>query len=555
VRWLIRRVLKQGKGAISYEQDVHYGDVLSIGRAADQAIFLSDLRAALYHARVTALSPGRYKIESLILAGIRVNGQIAYSTTGGGGTTIEIGPTRITLLDPPRDFDAAVEVATLDKEETADVLARRARPTRLEQTWLSKRRPAWILFLSILVIGLLLPMASHWSPGLARLLAHTPLATTASWNPGPLDPAHRFFGNDCKQCHPRAFLTVRDDACLTCHKDIPAHADPARFNLPQLGEARCASCHQDHQGLTGLVRTDQRLCADCHGGLKARTQNASALADVRDFGRDHPEFRVRLPAWDATGRFAPQLTVLSEGLKETSGLKFNHAKHLKPDLNSPKGRKTLACADCHAQDAGGLRMQPIAFEKMCHDCHTLGFDTFAPEREVPHAKVAEVVNVLDDYYAKLALEGGYNEASAPGFVQQRRRPGDPELSRQQQVEALAWAREKSRRVADSLFTGRACVTCHSVTTPTRDAGWKIAPVRVAGQWYGDAKFTHAKHGTMACKDCHAAEASSAATDLMIPGIANCRQCHAGEGGGSKVASTCIDCHGYHQSATLKLRQL
>ena len=81
MRWLIRRVLKQGKGAISYEQDVHYGDVLSIGRAADQAIFLSDLRSALYHARVTALSPGRYKIESLILASIRVNGQIAYSTT------------------------------------------------------------------------------------------------------------------------------------------------------------------------------------------------------------------------------------------------------------------------------------------------------------------------------------------------------------------------------------------------------------------------------------------------------------------------------------------
>jgi predicted CXXCH cytochrome family protein len=60
---------------------------------------------------------------------------------------------------------------------------------------------------------------------------------------------------------------------------------------------------------------------------------------------------------------------------------------------------------------------------------------------------------------------------------------------------------------------------------------------------------------MACGDCHAAEKSASASDLMIPGIANCRQCHAGEGGGSKVANTCIDCHGYHQSATLKLRDL
>ena len=31
MRWLIRRVLKKGKGAVSYEEDVHYGDVLTIG--------------------------------------------------------------------------------------------------------------------------------------------------------------------------------------------------------------------------------------------------------------------------------------------------------------------------------------------------------------------------------------------------------------------------------------------------------------------------------------------------------------------------------------------
>ena len=82
MRWLIRRVLKKGKGAVSYEEDVHYGDVLTIGRAADQAIFLPDLRAALNHARVTLLSNGQYKVESLIIAGIRVNGDITYATTG-----------------------------------------------------------------------------------------------------------------------------------------------------------------------------------------------------------------------------------------------------------------------------------------------------------------------------------------------------------------------------------------------------------------------------------------------------------------------------------------
>ena len=81
MRWLIRRVLKKGKGAVSYEEDVHYGDVLTIGRAADQAIFLPDLRVALNHARVTLLSNGQHKIESLILAGIRANDAITYTTT------------------------------------------------------------------------------------------------------------------------------------------------------------------------------------------------------------------------------------------------------------------------------------------------------------------------------------------------------------------------------------------------------------------------------------------------------------------------------------------
>ncbi|HJU40467.1 MAG TPA: cytochrome c3 family protein, partial [Tahibacter sp.] len=230
-------------------------------------------------------------------------------------------------------------------------------------------------------------------------------------------------------------------------------------------------------------------------------------------------------------------------------------KHLKPGLNSPKGAQNLTCASCHVPDAGGLAMRPVAFESMCHDCHTLGFDTFAPDREVPHAKVAEVTFMLDEFYARRALEGGVEDRDAPGFVQTRRRPGDPPLSRQEQLEAAAWARDKARKVADSVFTGRACVTCHAVTKPDATAGWRIAPVRVAGIWYDSARFSHDRHETMACKDCHAADASQAATDLLIPDIANCRQCHAGASGGGKVASTCIDCHAYHQSKTLKLQSL
>ncbi|HEX4480936.1 MAG TPA: cytochrome c3 family protein [Rudaea sp.] len=557
MRWLIRRVLKKGKGSVSYEEDVHYGDVLTIGRAADQAIFLPDLRVALNHARATLLANGQYKVESLIIAGIRVNGDITYVTTVAPGATVEIGTTRLMLLPAPQDFDGGVEISTLDKTEQQVEKERRSKPTRLGQTRLSKRGPAWILFLLILVFGLALPMLGHFVPGIGEMLKHTPLPSSASWNPGTIDAAHQFFASDCEKCHQKAFLTVRDSACLSCHANTPAHADPVKFNLPQLGNAECRTCHQDHNGARGLVRTDQRLCSDCHVNLKARTQNASTLTDVGDFGTSHPEFKIDLPGWDAAGKFAPQRVTFAPDLKENSGLKFNHLKHLKPDgLETPKGRRTLDCVSCHVPDAGGAKMRPVNFEAMCHDCHTLGFDTLTPDRQVPHGKVTEVIYTLNEYYARVALEGGYADAKSPAIVQERRRPGSPPLSQQQQQEALAWARQQARSVTESLFTGRACTTCHKVTPPRQaDDTWQIAPVRVSGVWYGDAKFTHAKHVTVKCEDCHAARKSEQSADLLIPGIGNCRACHGGAYAKDKVPTTCISCHDYHQSGTLKMGKL
>ncbi len=554
MRWLIRRVLKKGKGAVSYEEDVHYGDVLTIGRAADQAIFLPDLRAALNHARVTLLSSGQYKVESLIIAGIRVNGDITYATTVAAGAIVEIGNTRLTLLPPPQDFDGGVEISTLDKTEQQAEKDRRAKPTRLVQTSLSKRKPAWILFTLILVFCLALPMIGHFIPGFGELLKHTPLPSSMSWNPGTIDASHQFFGADCGKCHQKAFLTVRDDACLTCHANTPAHADAAKFNMPQLGNAECRTCHQDHNGARGLIRTDQRLCSDCHISLKAHTQNASKFDDVGDFGTSHPEFKIDLPGWDAAGKFAPQRVTFASDLKENSGLKFNHLKHLKPDgLEAPKGHRTLDCNSCHVPDAGGAKMRPVNFEAMCHDCHTLGFDALSPDREVPHGKVSEVIYMLNEYYARVALEGGYADAKSPVIVQERRRPGSPPLSQQQQQEALAWARDRTLQVTESLFTGRACTTCHKVTPPrTVSDPWQIAPVRVSGVWYTDAKFTHAKHVTVKCEDCHAARKSEQSADLLIPGIDNCKTCHGGAYAKGKVATTCVSCHDYHQSASLKM---
>ena len=554
MRWLIRRVLKKGKGSISYEDDIHFGEILTIGRAADQAIFLPDLRAALNHASVTALGNGQYRVESLIVAGIRVNGELTYTKAVGTGAVIELGSTRLTLLDARGEFDAAVEVSTIDKSEQAAIRSSRSKPTSLDQTWIAKRWPSWTGFILVLALGLILPASTHVIPGFNTVLRYSPLPSTSFWNPGEVDAAHRFFATDCKRCHQHAFLMVRDNACTSCHVKTKAHADPARFNIPELGDARCGTCHQDHNGERGMVSRKQSLCSDCHSDLKSRTAGASQIADISDFGKAHPEFHINLPGWAANGEFMPKSMTWTASLKENSGLKFNHEKHLKADgLNTPNGRKTLTCANCHLPDAAGAAMQPIAFESMCHECHQLGFDTLAPGREVPHADVAAVTYTLDEFYARRGLEGGYADARAPTIVQERRRPGSPPMSRQEQVEALSWARDRAREAARTLFTGKACVPCHSISPPSGESDWNVAPVRVSGIWYADARFSHARHETMKCADCHAgAERSQASNDLLIPGIDNCRQCHAGAHASDKVASTCIACHAYHQSKTLTL---
>jgi len=552
MRWLVRRIHRKGKGQVSYEDDIHFGEVLTIGRGADQAVFLTDMRAALQHAKVTALSKGKYRIESLIQAGIRINGGIAQQTTCGAGTQIEIGGTRIELIEPPEDYDAAVEISQIDKAEQAAANAKKQLPTSLSQTWLSKRRPAWALLIATLLLGLILPLASHYNSALSNVLEKSPLPSRDAWQAGELASAHHFFSGNCAACHSEGFKWVKDSDCAACHAKTPAHADPVAFNLPALGDARCAHCHRDHNGKDGLIRTDQALCSDCHVGLKAATANASTLEDVGDFGLSHPEFKVALPKWDSSGAFKPERTVLSADLSEKSGLKFPHDIHLDPQgINAPSGRRVLNCASCHEPDAGGAVMKPVKFETMCQDCHRLTFDITEPEREVPHARIEQIIYTLDEFYARRALEGEVKDTAAPEPLRIRRRPGQ-DLAPAQRQQALLWAREKSRTVAESLFTGKACTVCHAVTPgQTAEAPWMVAPVRVAGVWFPKAHFTHAKHTTMACGECHAASTSNTSRDLLIPGIDNCRQCHAGEQGGhNRLESGCVSCHGFHESQHL-----
>jgi hypothetical protein len=564
MKWLIRRVVKKGKGVLQYEEDIHFGDELSVGRGSDQAIFVSDVRVALDHAMVRALAGGKkYRIESLIAAGVRVNGHLEQGATVKTGATLELGNVRITLIEPPQGYEAAVEVAPIDKTEQAARLESERLPNTLLETGLSKRRPSWLLFAFFLTTCLLIPLAAHYIPAIGKPLRGTPLST-AVWESGELAAPHHYFGQDCTECHSEGFVSAKDAQCLNCHERTQAHADPHIYATVDLADADCAYCHRDHNGVDGLIISKQSLCSDCHVDITRRTNNVSKLAKVGDFGTDHPQFMVNLPAWTDTGEFKPRRVSMDSELVENSGLKFPHDKHLGAvdGLNSPRGKQVLDCDSCHKPEVGGARMAEIDFESHCQDCHRLTFDRLAGDRQVRHANVPEILAQLQDYYAKRALDGDYEEAAAPSVVRRRRIPGaaNAAMSAEEKRVALDWARNKANLVTRTLFEGKACDVCHTVTSlPASDEGmlrYAVKPVRVAGAWYAKSEFTHDQHqngvrlaggDVLDCASCHAAASSNTSAHVLIPDIANCRSCHAGEGAKGLLASTCIDCHGFHQA--------
>lgn len=549
MRWLIRKVERRIKGQIQFEDFAYDGDELTVGRGADQVLSFNDIRMAHEHLVIHVHKRGRVTVEAKVAAGFQANGQNVSTFTLKPKQLIEVGSQRLRLIDPPKGFDAAIECSGIDQnEQTAQDRSGRL-PMSLGETWLSKRGPAWILFVSALVLCVLLPLLGHQL--LVRGHTQGGLATQL-WSTGPLANAHGFFGEQCTMCHSGNFKIVEDKACVSCHAQTKAHADPVKFPLFEVADARCAHCHRDHNGKDGLILTKEALCSDCHREIDTRTAGTSTLLPVADFADNHPNFVVSLPAWSESGAFLPVQTRMGTGpLTEKSGLKFPHDKHLGAvdGLASPNGRRVLTCSGCHVADAGGLAMQPVDFEPHCQDCHRLTFDRAAGDRQVPHGDAQAVQFMLSEYYAKRAIDGTIDDPGAPPVTRTRRRPGQ-DLSATERNEALTFARNRATQTTRTMFTGRACGVCHTVNevrTETGDIDFTVAPVRVAGIWFDRAHFSHGSHDTMQCEDCHAARLSKSSADVLIPDIKNCQQCHGGETAKAAVQSTCTMCHGFHQA--------
>ncbi len=528
------------------------GDSFAVGRGAQCAVHLPDPRVALEHATIFR-GEGATRLAAVGTATLLVDGRPDPETALAPGSRVEIGPYALTVEVPPKGADLAIAVELLRPLPDDLALIRSRSRMSLTATGLAKRVPAWVLAGIVVGLFLAIPVFNAVVPPLRALTAKLPITPDLAWNPGPLAAGHDAFGHECYKCHELPFIRVRDRTCLGCHEKIAGHAPTPELEATLFGGTRCATCHADHKGADGLVRTDVTLCADCHQALKRRYADTK-LGDAADFATAHPDFKLTL--WRGPGRTDVVRVAETDkaNLVETSHLKFPHDDHLKQSIRGSKGRVTLTCRSCHVPDASGRSFEPVTMKKHCIDCHTLEFEPAVTTRQVPHGSVDEVMLTMQEFYASIALNDVAVDTIDTGDIRRGiARPAGGAVTEEQRQRALAWARAKAGKVAQDLFEARVCIVCHEVVKMTGPGGgqdaiaWNVAPVHVAASWLPKARFDHDRHRTYKCEDCHDKVAKSRkSSDIAIPGIATCRQCHAGsEPAANKVVSTCVACHEFH----------
>ena len=541
---------KKGQPA-STEQTV-IAETLRVGRGADCKLHLSDPRIALFHAEVICGVDGVSYIEAR--GGVvSVDGSFESAATLKVGQRILVGPFEIIVLPIQADVDLALSVELIDplKDDLEEVKSHvRA---GLKSTWLSKRTFSWLAGGLVLLVFLAWPVLTALDRGHGKVTEKSLLAADASWDVGPLSSAHASFGSNCSACHQQPFVQVTNGACEDCHKTLGWHfaldtKEAKAVHTGVFGEAKCSSCHRDHKGPNGLVRTDARLCTDCHQNLKSRHPQ-TGVADVAEFTKDHPPFKVSMLLPGKTG--AAAITRIQQDDKaryvEASGLKFPHDVHMSAKgVRGPNGKAQMECKNCHVPDETGTRFKPTTMGEHCQSCHSLEFEPKATARQVPHGKVADVIATLQEYYAQAALTNAPIDIVLEDGI---KRPGQRvgEIKRET---AIAWANAKAEKITQELFEVRVCFECHQIKRGEASAEpamrWQIAPIAITQHWLPKSRFPHSRHNTFKCGSCHDVVGSKKSADIAIPDIKNCRECHGGnETVKDKAPGTCETCHGFH----------
>jgi predicted CXXCH cytochrome family protein len=533
-------VVTRAAGRSAVRKTVH-GEWLRVGRNASCEIHLPDPRVSLEHGMIVNREglvylegePGSSDITRKSVRSVRL----------APGQGVDVGPYRIEAQPAPEGYDGALEVVLARAPQAVADLAARTAELTIGSLGFTKRWAAWVWGILVLALFLALPagrvLELPWSEQAQRIGF-----SDRFWNPGAVILAHQPFEQRCATCHQKAFQHVQDRACLECHHSIRQHVGPEMRPTALFNGQRCSTCHRDHKGIRATHRDDDGLCVGCHRDIRKKASHAE-VADVSDFARDHPAFRLTIPG----DRGVRRVRQGEEPIAHEPHLVFPHAVHLsRSGVRSPlQGRMRLECKSCHQPDTSARGFEPVSMQKHCQECHGLQFEPAVTAREVPHGNPALAVTAVEEFYANLALKGtrdSFRKAFGVAGEGLLRRPGTP--TEAQRESALALAERKARKVTTELFEVRVCKTCHTVTR--EGEAWRVAPVRNNRQWMPHARFNHKAHVQTPCADCHDAARSKLATDVSMPTIETCRDCHGGsrpvEG---KITSNCLLCHGFHDS--------
>jgi predicted CXXCH cytochrome family protein len=398
-----------------------------------------------------------------------------------------------------------------------------------------------------LILSALVPLAALlWVSGVAMA------GGRKAYTPGPVSSAHAFAEMRCEVCHRAAGVSAAaavagarngawfrvhasDAACVTCH-DAPEHA----ANMTPAPS--CASCHEEHRGRVPIARTSDSFCIQCHGDLKTTHGDPRVAKNVRAFPASHPEFAA-----------------VKAGAEDPGRVRFNHAVHLN-EVRGPSGPEQLECSTCHTPEMSraaktakgpprtGL-MAPVNFQQHCARCHPLFFDERI-EQPAPHVKPEAVRGFVEQSLAAY-IHDHPGDISRPDSAFRRvplNFPRPPELPARNAQEWVA------RRIVvdERILWNKTCAECHQAASAsaarppasTAAAGPlpQYAPTNITRQWMPRAGFDHTPHLMVTCQSCHAAQASTRTSDVLLPAQATCASCHSPAKG---AESRCFECHRYH----------
>ncbi|HEY3657289.1 MAG TPA: FHA domain-containing protein [Steroidobacteraceae bacterium] len=526
---------------------------LTIGRASDQHIHINHPEVSANQA-ILFSTLGRPRIRALNAGTVTVNGKLRRSAWLTAGDVMTFGVARLTVEQ--LRADGVIVLRLNDPHALSIAKVETAHDLSIKGTGLNPRYWSWLLVLSVLGAGFVVPLAGALiSPLRPTVRSVAVLPSDALWLPGPLHDSHRAIGNDCNVCHTTPFERVKNDACETCHRSIQHHVMATSPDARLFAGRQCVDCHLEHDAQKALVARDSADCVACHANLKSMKPDTH-LQDVSDFSRSHPDFALTLltpqrSKDDTAWRPVTVPAASRASAKQDSNLTFSHKVHLdSKGIESPSGRKQLTCASCHQTDAGGRSMMPIRMETQCASCHTLQFDENDPSSTVPHGDLPRMFKALREHFSRAFLEPKAGRGDSTKSA--RRRPGDEQqiLSREEQRRALAWTETQTMSAARELLEKRVCVECHKITKDTqREAGpeqWRIEPVRLTQRWLPRASFDHAIHKASTCATCHQhMENSDDSSTIQMPSVSVCRDCH-GDNEARKVVSTCVMCHDFHR---------